>query len=185
MLRLKRTVQAAFADRAVVLPGNQVGAKRPREGDELPPADSMARLEADNTEGGTGGAAGKGGFVSAGLVDNWSVAGGSAGLGRRGMASGRVAFDASAKFTGARAGYVFKSGAQGVGYYRDGPSGDGALEAGGVAEEIDIDEEEEEEEILEVEQRAVPAEVFGSAGLGVRETMGALARMRRKQGEAA
>jgi hypothetical protein len=68
-----------------------------------------------------------------------------------------------------------------VGYYRDGASGDVAA---GAAEEIDIDEEEEEE-VLEVEQRAVPAEVFGSAGLGAGETMGALERMRRKQGDAA
>lgn len=181
MLRLKRTVRAAFADRAVVLPGNQVGVKRPRDGDEAQPVDSMARLETE-TEGGTG-ATPRGGFVSAGLVDNWSVAGGSAGIGRRGVASGGAAFDASATFTGARAGYVFKMGAQGVGYYRDGVSGDGAAEAGGAAEEIDIDEEEEE--VLEVEQRAVPAEVFGSAGLGASETMGALARMRRKQGDAA
>ena len=179
MLRLKRTVRAAFADRAVVLPGNVAGAKRPRE-EEEPLGDSMARLDAEaaGTE--------SGGFVSAGLVDNWSIASGSGGGDARGDGGG-PAFTPSATFGGARPGYVFKKGTQGVGYYRDGPTagGDGVDGNGGAGggEEIDIDDDDEEE----LEQRAVPAEVFGSAGLGASvgdrrsEPMGALERMRRKQ----
>jgi len=167
MLRLKRTVRASFADRAIVLPGNEAGGtKRPRE--EEAGADSMARLEAEATD-----AAG-GGFVSGGAVGGWE--GGAA-------ASGD--FVPSSAFSGARPGYVFKRGDKGVGYYADGPAAGGAAGGAGASEEIDIDDDDDDDDApLQVQQKAVPAEVFGSAGIGgggAGETMGALERLRRKQ----
>ncbi len=191
MLRLKRTVRASFAARAIVLPGNEAGGtKRPRE--EEAGADSMARGARSSRRAGVGGVsslarrceqarleaeatdAAGGGFVSGGAVGGWE--GGAA-------ASGD--FVPSSAFSGARPGYVFKRGDKGVGYYADGPAAGGAAGGAGASEEIDIDDDDDDDDApLQVQQKAVPAEVFGSAGIGgggAGETMGALERLRRKQ----
>ena len=50
---------------------------------------------------------------------------GSRRRGAAGQPSAEPAFSAAAAFGGARPGAVFKMGEQGLGYYRDGPGGDG------------------------------------------------------------
>ena len=165
MLRIKRAVRSVYTQAAITQP--RPGDKRPRE--DAPPPDSMAALEQQQQQGVEGGEAGA--FAE--------------------RAPRRIRADASAlgfapceAFEGARPGHVFKKGELGLGYYRDGPAG---AAAPAPEEEIDIDDDEEVDGTA-IQQVAVPAAVFGAAGVGTGAAdgavsgLGALERFKRAQG---
>ena len=94
--------------------------------------------------------------------------------GEDGSAEGYMA---APSFAGARPGFAFKTGALGVGYYRDGP----APAAPDGEEEIDIDGDGDVEP--QIEQLKVPSAVFGAAGIGEPAApMGAMDRLKAKKG---
>ena len=103
--------------------------------------------------------------------------------GRLGADAGALGFSAAEAFEGARPGFVFKMDELGLGYYREGSAPPAA--AAVVNEEIDIDDDEDDG--AQIQQVAVPAAVFGAAGMDVVASeagngMGALERFKRAQG---
>ena len=165
MLRVKRSVKAHFSHATVAtLPS--AGDKRPRD-DEAPSGavDQMAALEERNAP----------------PPPQWTGGGGGGG-------GGGGDFTPSAAFAGARPGYVFKRGEQGVGYYRDGPAPGAAI----ADEEIDIDDGDGDDGDggggggggdgeAQIEQLKVPQAVFGAAGISTGGG-GAMDRLRARQG---
>ena len=102
---------------------------------------------------------------------------------RLGADAGALGFSAAEAFEGARPGFVFKMDELGLGYYREGSAPPAA--AAVVNEEIDIDDDEDDG--AQIQQVAVPAAVFGAAGMDVVASeagngMGALERFKRAQG---
>lgn len=78
-------------------------------------------------------------------------------------------FIPSPNFIGAKAGYAFKNGRLGVGYYKESPDEpEEAVPADHNPEEINIDDDDENEDDTpmpggtEIEEKGVPVAVFGS-----------------------
>lgn len=160
MLRIKRAVRAVYMQAS--MRQSRLSAKRPRGGEDAePPAGGMAALDARALEG-------TGKFAEFGSTKLNSLSG----------------FSASAMFAGERPGYVFRMGAEGLGYYSD-PIGIETEPPIVVAsEEICIANDE-----VDVEELAIPSAVFGAAGMvagragsGAEKGVGALARFKKALG---
>ena len=184
MLRIKRAVRAVYMQAAITQP--RPGDKRARDDAAAQPAQppeaagGMAALEAaqqqEHQQQQQGEAAA--GEAEAGAAPAKAPR-------RHGADADALGFTPAATFAGARAGFVFKRGDLGVGYYRDGPAGAPAPPSAAALaqEEIDIDDDDDDDDDG-VQQVKVPAAVFGAAGIGGGGggNMGALERFQRAQG---
>ena len=169
MLRVKRAVKAVHTSAAVTAPRPGGDKKRNRDeaaaGGGAGAPDSMAALEAAQ--------AGEGAFAEPAPK-------------RMAADAAAVGFTAAGAFGGAKAGYVFKMGEMGLGYYRDtSAAGDAAwARAQAQSEQIDLDDDDDD---TGVEQRTVPSSVFGGGlatgdAAGGASGLGALERLKRAQG---
>ena len=100
-----------------------------------------------------------------------------------------AAFQPAAKFTGRRAGFVFKKGEQGVGYYEDVPLHVEIKQRPAATGPADNDEEMDIDLDLDFEETGVPDAVFGDAakeaspkaeGDAPKKGLGALAKFKKK-----
>ena len=180
MLRMKRAVSAAHTQAAVT--HARPGGQRPRDDvdgagapADAPPGGGMAALEEEQQQKQQRGAQDGAGSIGE-SAPSWAPR-------RLGADAAALGFTAAEAFEGARPGCVFKMDELGLGYYREGSAPPAA--AAVVNEEIDIDDDEDGG--AQIQQVAVPAAVFGAAGMDVVASeagngMGALERFKRAQG---